>query len=105
MMGFGYREVSGHTIKEPDGSSFREPDSGMKLNGWIDLIIEYRRGPIRISVNGHSKTYKHENVTVDNQDDEHGHRFTSKGGDGSKIVFDSVRLWECSRGEYLQVVH
>ena len=67
----------------------------MKLNEWIDLIIEYKLGTIRISVNGRGKTYKHEKVTIINEKDKLGPRFTWKGGAGCRIVFDSVRLWNC----------
>lgn len=95
MISLGILEGGGHRIKLPDGPSFPEPESGMKLNEWIDLEIEYKKGTIRISVNGYSKTYEHEKVTIDNEKDKHGPRFTFKGGEGSRIVFDSVRLWEC----------
>lgn len=95
MISLGMLEGGGHRIKLPDGPSFPEPESGIKLNEWIDLIIEYEKGKIRISANGYSKTYEHEKVTIDNKKDKHGPRFTFKGGEGSTIYFDSVRLWEC----------
>ena len=69
----------------------------MKLNEWIDLVIEYRKGEIHISVNGHGKTYTDEAVTMHNEKDKHGPRFTFKGGDGCRILFDSVRLWNCEQ--------
>ena len=95
MIAFNYLEGSGHRIKLPDGPAFAEPKSGMKLGEWIDLVIEYRKGEITIGVNGYSKTYKHEAVTIINEKDKLGPRFTFKGGPNCQIVFDSVRLWEC----------
>jgi len=95
MIGLGHLEGGGHQIKLPDGPSFAEPESGMKLGEWIDLIIEYRKGEITIGVNGYSKTYKHEAVTILNEKDKLGPRFTFKGGPNCQIVFDSVRLWKC----------
>ena len=95
MIVLGYLDGGGHRIKLPDGPSFTEPKSGMKLNEWVDLIIEYKLGTIRISVNGHSKTYRHEKVTIINEKDKLGPRFSLKGGPDCRIVFDSVRLWEC----------
>lgn len=95
MIILGYLEDGGHRIKLPDGPTFMEPKSGMKLNEWVDLVLEYQLGAIRVSVNGYSKTYKHEKVTIINPKDKHGPRFSFKGGEGSKIVFDSVRLWDC----------
>jgi hypothetical protein len=74
--------------------AFAEPKSGMKLGEWIDLVIEYRKGKITIGVNGYSNTYKHEAVTIINEKDKLGPRFTFKGGPNCQIVFDSVRLWE-----------
>ncbi|MDB4265499.1 hypothetical protein N9891_01975 [bacterium] len=95
MISLGILKNGGHQIKLPDGPAFTEPKSGMKLNEWIDLIIEYKKGTIRISVNGQSKTYKNEAVTIINEKDKHGPRFTFKGGPDCRIVFDSVRLWKC----------
>jgi hypothetical protein len=95
MIILGILEGGGHRIKLPDGPSFAEPKSGMKLNEWIDLIIEYQKGAIRINVNGHGKTYRHEKVTIDNKKDKFGPRFSFKGGPDCRIVFDSVRLWDC----------
>ncbi len=68
----------------------------MKLNEWVDLIIEYSLGTIRISVNGHGKTYEHEKVTIINENDKLGPRFSLKGGPDCRIVFDLVRLWKCN---------
>ena len=95
MISLGIMEGGGHRIKLPDGPSFSDPKSGMKLNEWIDLVIEYKKGAIRIAVNGHGKTHRHAKVTIENKKDKHGPRFTFKGGPECRIVFDSVRLWEC----------
>jgi len=94
MIKLNYLEDGGHRITLPNGPAFNEPASGMKLNEWIDLVIEYKLGTILLSVNGHSKTYEHENVTIINEKDKFGPRFTFKGGEDCRIVFDSVRLWE-----------
>jgi hypothetical protein len=95
MIAFGYLEGGGHRIKLPDGPAFAEPASGMKLGQWIDLVIEYKTGEIIIGVNGYSKSYKHEAVTIINTKDKLGPRFTFKGGPNCQIVFDSVQLWKC----------
>jgi len=95
MIVLNYLQEGGHRIKLPDGPSFTEPKSSMKLGEWINLVIEYRKGEITIGVNGHSKTYKHDAVTIINKKDKSGPRFTLKGGPNCRIVFDSVRLWKC----------
>jgi hypothetical protein len=95
MIGLGILKGGGHQIKLPDGPAFTEPKSGMKLNEWIDLVVEYKKGTIRIKANSHGKTYRHDQVSMDNPKDKLGPRFTFKGGPDCRIVFDSVRLWEC----------
>ena len=95
MIILSYLEGGGHRIKLPEGPTFSEPESGMKLGEWIDLVIEYKKGTLTIGVNGHSKTYQHDAVTTDNPKDKFGPRFSLKGGPDCRIVFDSVRLWKC----------
>lgn len=38
MIAFNYLAGGGHRIKLPDGPSFSEPGSSMKLNEWIDRV-------------------------------------------------------------------
>ena len=96
MITLSIAEDGGHRVKLPDGSTFSEPDSEMALNEWINLIIEYKKGTLVISVNGASKTYEHAAVTIINEKDKSDPRFTFKGGEGCRILFDSVRLWDCA---------
>ena len=97
MINLGIEKDGGHRVKLPDGPSFSEPESDMALNKWIDLVIEYELGEIRVMVNGHGKTYEHEKVTIINPNAKGKHRFTFKGGPECKILFDSVRLWDCEK--------
>ena len=96
MITLGIVEGGGHRVKLPDGPTFTEPDSEMALNEWIDLIIEYKKGALVISVNGDSETYEDDAVTIINTKDKLGPRFTFKGGEDCRILFDSVRLWDCN---------
>jgi len=96
MINLGILKDGGHRIKLPDGPSFLEPESEIALNQWIDLVIEYELGRIRIVVNGKGKTYEHEKVTIINPKADGKHRFTFKGGPECEIIFDSVRIWECN---------
>ena len=97
MINLGIAKEGGHRIKLPDGPSFSEPESEMALNKWIDLVIEYELGKIRVVVNGHGKTYEHEKATIINPKANGNHRFTFKGGPECEILFDSVRLWKCEK--------
>ncbi|MHC4995553.1 MAG: hypothetical protein ACYTGQ_10920 [Planctomycetota bacterium] len=96
MIVVNYLEDGGHRIKLPDGPVFTEPGSSMKMNEWVDLVIEYKPGKILIGANGYTKTYEHERVTTHNPKDKFGPRFTFKHYEGpdSRLLFDSVRLWE-----------
>ena len=96
MINLGISKDGGHRVKLPDGPSFSEPESEMALNKWIDLVIEYELGKIRVVVNGKGRTYEHEKVTIINPKAAGKHRFTFKGGPECEIVFDSVRIWECN---------
>ena len=95
MIVFNYLEGGGHRIKLPEGPTFSEPKSNLKVGEWIDLVIEYRLGELSLGVNGHPSHYKHEAVTIINKKDKLGPRFTFKGGPDCRIIFDSVRLWKC----------
>ena len=99
MILFHLLEEGGHRIKLPDGPTFYEAESKAKLGEWINLIIEYKKGTIRLKVNDHEKTYQSDKVTIINPKDKHGHRFTFKGGPDCKIIFDSVSLWDCTDKE------
>jgi hypothetical protein len=96
MISLGIAAEGGHRVRLPNGTIFIEEDSAMALNEWIDLIIEYKKGTLVISVNGDSATYEDEGVTIINEKDKHGPRFTFKGGEGCRILFDSVSLWDCT---------
>ena len=96
MINLGISKDGGHRVKLPDGPSFSEPESEMALNKWIDLVIEYELGKIRVVVNGKGRTYEHEKVTIINPKANGKHRFTFKGGTECEIIFDSVRIWECN---------
>ncbi len=94
MINLGISKDGGHRVKLPDGPSFSEPESEMALNKWIDLVIEYELGKIRVVVNGKGRTYEHEKVTIINPKANGKHRFTFKGGTECEIIFNSVRIWE-----------
>lgn len=81
----------------PEGPNYPKPKSGMKPGEWIDLLIEYKKGTIRLEVNGKSRTYIHEKVTTRNPQDTHGTRFTFKGGDHCRILFDFIQIWDCAQ--------
>ena len=98
MITINYLEGGGHKVRLPNkGPVFDEKASAMAINEWVDVEIEYKPGKLRLSINGKSKVYEHEKVSMHNPKDKHGPRFTFKHGiqgDNSRIVFDHVYLWE-----------
>ena len=98
MITVTYLEGGGHRVRLPDkGPSYNEKASGMAINEWVDVEIEYTHGKLRLSINGKSKTYEHEKVSMINPKDKHGPRFTFKHGiqgEKSRLVFDYVHLWK-----------
>ena len=98
MISLGFTKEGGYKLSLPGEKrkTFSEPEAQMKINEWVDLVIEYEEGKILLKVNGHSRLYEHKQVTIDNKKDKHGPRFTFKSKDGTeeRIVFDYVRIWE-----------
>lgn len=98
MMSLSYNKEGGYALSLPgeERKGFTEPKAEMNINEWVDLIIEYQEGKMLLSVNGTSKIYEHEQVTMDNKKDKSGPRFSFKSKEGTeeRIMFDSVRLWE-----------
>ena len=96
MMSLAYNKEGGYHLILPGEQKvrFSEPNAKMNINEWVDLIIEYQKGKMRLSVNGHSKIYEHEQVTMENKKSGPKLTFKSKEGIEERIVFDSIRLWE-----------
>ena len=98
MIILAYNKKGGYRLGLPGTKRkwFAESKADMKINEWVDLVIEYQEGKILLSVNGHSKVYTDKQVTMHNKKDKHGPRFTFKSKDGLKerIVFDYVRIWK-----------
>lgn len=93
MIVLTFLEGGGHQVRLPNGKVFKQPDSKATLSQWIDLVIEYKMGKILINLNGKKDLYEDEGVTIINENDKLGPRFSIKGGPDCKIIFDSVQLW------------
>ncbi|MCP4494844.1 MAG: hypothetical protein GY820_47220 [Gammaproteobacteria bacterium] len=64
MISLGFTKEGGYKLGLPGEKRkwFSEPNTKMKINEWVDLVIEYQKGKILLNVNGHSRTYEHEQV-------------------------------------------
>jgi len=98
MISLGFTKEGGYRLGLPGEQRkwFSEPNATMKINEWVDLVIEYQQGKIHLNVNGHGRTYEHEQVTMDNKKDKLGPRFSFKSKDSTeeRLIFDYVRIWE-----------
>ena len=98
MMTLSYNPEGGYKLVLPGETKvpFIEPNAEMKINEWVNLILEYQKGKMRLCVNGHNKVYEHEQVTIENKKDKHGPRFSFKSKEGldERIIFDAIKLWE-----------
>lgn len=90
-MSLGYNKGGGHRIKLSNGPSFTQPESNMKINEWVDIVIEYQEGKIYLKVNDFGKIYEDKKVSMEDSD-----RFTFKNREHAdeRLLFDYVRLWE-----------
>ena len=91
MMSLSYNKGGGHRFKLTKGPSFTHPESKMKINEWVDLVIEYQEGKAFIQVNGKGKVYEDPKATMKDSD-----RFTFKSREqpDERLVFDYVKVWE-----------
>jgi hypothetical protein len=96
MMSLSYNKDGGYHLGLPGEKRvrFSEPNAEMKINEWVDLVIEYQKGKMLLSVNGHSKIYEHDQVSMENKKSGPKFSFKSKDRIEERILFDSIKLWE-----------
>jgi hypothetical protein len=81
----------GYSVKLHDGKSFHGDAPDVKVNEWIDVVLEFEQGKMWIAVNGKGQTIDHEQVSLQ------GHSeltFKTFADAPNRIFFDSVRLWK-----------
>lgn len=62
MMSLSYNKGSGHKFKLTKGPTFTHPESNMKINEWVNLVIEYQEGRILVQVNDFTQIYEMEKL-------------------------------------------
>ena len=74
------------------GKSFTDPNAGsLAANEWIDVVIEYQKGKMVLSINGSETIYEDELVNMD------GSKLINfKSFSAESLQFDYVRLWNCT---------
>jgi len=83
--------ANGYSMKLHDGPSFSGDAPAVRLNDWIELVIEFQEGKMWVGVNGKGQTIQHENVSLKGRDEL---TFKTFAKAPNRILFDSVKLWE-----------
>lgn len=82
---------TGYALKLHGGEVVRGEAPDVKLNEWIDIVLEFEEGRMWLSVNGAGETVEHEQVSLQ------GHSeltFKTFADAPNRIFFDSVSLWK-----------
>ncbi len=80
----------GYVLKLHGGQEFSRQDSSVRLNEWIDVVLEFEEGRLWISVNGKGQVVRHEQVSMMGRSEL---TFKTFAAAPNRIMFDSVRLW------------
>lgn len=81
----------GYGLKLHGGERFSGEAPGVKLNEWIDVILEFQEGEMWIGLNGKGQTIRHEQVSLKGRSEL---TFKTFAAAPNRIMFDSVRLWK-----------
>ena len=99
----GYRQRVGLAqalVNDPEVLILDEPTVGLDPKQITDIrsLIKGLAGERTVILSTHilpEVSMTCQKVTIINEKDKFGPRLTWKGGPGCRIVFDSVRLWNC----------
>lgn len=83
--------AKGYGVKLHGGERFTGKASGVRLNEWIDVVLEFQEGEMWLGVNGKGQTIRHEQVSLKGRSEL---TFKTFADAPNRIFFDSVRLWK-----------
>ena len=83
--------ADGYSLKLHGGERFSGKAPDVRLNEWIDVIVEFQEGMMWIGVNGKGQTIEHEQVSLEGRSEL---TFKTFAAAPNRIMFDSVRLWK-----------
>jgi len=83
--------AEGYTLKLHDGQVFVGKAPGVKLNQWIDVVLEFQPGGCWISVNGEGQLVKNAQVSMQGRSEL---TFKTFANAPNRIMFDSIKLWQ-----------
>lgn len=80
----------GYTLKLHGGQSFSSEAPGVRLNEWVDLVLEFEEGRMWISVNGKGQMIRDDQVSLMGRSEL---TFKTFAASPNRIMFDSIKLW------------
>ena len=83
--------ADGYSLKLHGGERFSGKAPDVRLNEWIDVILEFQEGKMWIGVNGTGRTIEHEQVSLEGRSEL---TFKTFAAAPNRMMFDSVRLWK-----------
>ena len=81
----------GYALKLHDGKRFTGKAPDVRLNEWIEVLLEFQEGVMWIGINGVGQTVQHEQVSLEGRTEL---TFKTVPTAPNRIMFDWVRLWE-----------
>ncbi|MGI9474310.1 MAG: hypothetical protein ACR2NZ_22405 [Rubripirellula sp.] len=83
--------ADGYSLRLHGGERFSGQAPRVRLNEWIDVVLEFQKGEMWIGVNGKGQSIEHEQVSME----EHTElTFKTFAAAPNRIMFDSVKLWK-----------
>ena len=82
--------AEGYQLKLHGGEVFSGKAPEVRLNQWIDVVLEFQEGKMWIGVNGQGKTIQHEQVSLQGRSEL---TFKTLAAAPNRIIFNSIRLW------------
>lgn len=83
--------AKGYGVKLHGGERFIGEAPDVRLNEWIDVVLEFQEGEMWIAVNGQGQAIRHEQVSLKGRSE---FTFKTFADAPNRIFFDSVSLWE-----------
>ena len=83
--------AEGYAVKLHGGERFSGKAPGMRLNEWIDVVLEFQEGEMWIAVNGKGQSIQHEQVSLEGRSEL---TFKTFAEAPNRILFDTVSLWK-----------
>jgi hypothetical protein len=83
--------ADGYSLKLCGGKQFSGEALGVRLNEWIDVVLEFEEGMMWIGCNNHGQIIQHEQVSLEGRSEL---TFKTFAAAPNQIMVDSVSLWK-----------